>query len=720
MSKWLHQFRFELGMIVRNPLLLVMPVLFAVWTAYMVNDGYMSQIFKNKANSSLTIAHTMSLGLVMLMGILSIRRDIRRNSYEWSDALPVSNTAKITSKYVVTLLYFTLFTIVASAIFAYFSAKLGVDASVTTANTSYYALSFEISYAVTLALSMLLAICISNRVVYLIGFCAWMFGTFFIDIFLIDAMYLYPLRTFHLSQLFLATPMNSEVWGNALVAEELLYSRLFVLSFTLLMLVVGITILNCLRRTKYVYLRWAAVLFALLLACGSFIPYGGMWKDRYDARAEKISDPTIQNINNFQAYPEPDFRVVQYDLTMNREQDDSLEVKAIMELTLPKGRQGDALPFTLNRTFSVKQAKVNGKEASFLHQGDQLTITLPQNNDGSVKMELTYAGTAKEYSLRSDGRGEYSAFVKGENVFLPQYIGWYPLPGYQAVYVKVDSSNLLLSFVLIPNAKNDSVYFRLTLNGFKARLYSSLPEKERSDGHQIFEGPVTDRITLFSGRFEELNRPNLPVNVVTSAYNIPGTKDMLDHWGELYEYFGSWLHPLNPKINQLIYLPTDHYTPYTMENKTYMLTQGYLDSKYFSEILMNSMMVGGKEGDYLISDTKEDVRLQIRALLWYVYYREQEGITNQELRNGWGNAMLWELYNSNRDVDPDQLGLQMAEQVGKAMDEGKSKEVKEILNYFYIQDLEIVEDQNTDDSSPNKQRFSYEQWEQEWRRVMER
>ncbi|MNI64551.1 hypothetical protein D3C73_1200020 [compost metagenome] len=82
--------------------------------------------------------------------------------------------------------------------------------------------------------------------------------------------------------------------------------------------------------------------------------------------------------------------------------------------------------------------------------------------------------------------------------------------------------------------------------------------------------------------------------------------------------------------------------------------------------------------------------------------------------------MLWELYNSNRDVDPDQLGLQMAEQVGKAMDEGKSKEVKEILNYFYIQDLEIVEDHNTDDSSPNKQRFSYEQWEQEWRRVMER
>ncbi|MNP29621.1 hypothetical protein D3C76_1226550 [compost metagenome] len=59
----------------------------------------------------------------------------------------------------------------------------------------------------------------------------------------------------------------------------------------------------------------------------------------------------------------------------------------------------------------------------------------------------------------------------------------------------------------------------------------------------------------------------------------------------------------------------------------------------------------------------------------------------------------------------------MSEQVGKAIDEGKSKQVKEVLSFFYNQNLEIVDDTGGD--SPSGNRISYAQWEKEWKRVME-
>lgn len=209
MKKWQHLFQFELRMIFGNLWLLAMPVLFGLLLFWNLRLPGQKLEFFNEAYSNLAFLHTMSLGLTMLIGVLTIRRDIRRPSYEWSAAMPVSYAARLSAKYLAGVLYFTIFTLLAGAAFAWSSSQMDVDPALTWGYTKYFAVTYEVSYLVTLALAMLLAVCIANRAVYLIAFCAWMFGTFFMDLFLLDRNKWYVLRTFHLNQLFVTGEMSA-------------------------------------------------------------------------------------------------------------------------------------------------------------------------------------------------------------------------------------------------------------------------------------------------------------------------------------------------------------------------------------------------------------------------------------------------------------------------------------------------------------------------------
>lgn len=57
----------------------------------------------------------------------------------------------------------------------------------------------------------------------------------------------------------------------------------------------------------------------------------------------------------------------------------------------------------------------------------------------------------------------------------------------------------------------------------------------------------------------------------------------------------------------------------------------------------------------------------------------------------------------------------MATQVAQAMDEGKTAQVKKVLNHFYSLGLEIP---NPNDAEDGLRPIPYEEWEQEWKRVM--
>ncbi|MEF2967515.1 hypothetical protein V3851_16940 [Paenibacillus sp. M1] len=721
MNKWHRQFRFELGMLFRNPWLLALPLLFAALNVWNIGGIGSGQNLFSEAYSFHAFVHTMTLGVVMLLGILAVRRDLRRLSYEWSSALPVSYATKVSAKYAAGMLYLSLFTLAAAAVFAWYSAQRGVDPGITREFTAYFAVTYEVSYLVTLALAMLLAIAIPNRVVYLIGFCAWMFGTFFMDIFLIDKAGLNVLRTFHLSRLFLMDAPPSDTWGLSMIADELLYSRLFVLSFALLLLVAGVAVLNRIRPTKHRPAVWAASGIALLLSVLAFLPYAQIWQQRYAAYEAKLADPSVPTVDEVMSNPQQsgDIRITDYDLRVQRERKDILKVEAKLSVSGEALSQEKELKLTLNRSFQIREVRVGGDAAAFTREGDRLRIELPAAVQSPLQVELSYSGTVTDYAPGFYGQGSMYAFVKGDSVFLPGYIAWYPLAGYQPIYVKeTETSGIQLGHVFASPVLY-SAHFRLSFEGFERPLYTSLAETGRKPGSQTFEGEATEGLTLFGGEFKELEAPDIPVRAAVTPYSAKQGEEIMARWSELYDYFTGWVDHFEPHLEQWLFLPNDNYLRYSVENETYVMTYVF-DTEYAANMLMNQMLLGSRRGDYRIDNTKEDVRLKIRGLMWYLYLREKEGFTDEELKTGRTGAddyyyLLQELYSENSEADPDRLASRMINQVGSALDDGKAQQVKDVLNYFYDKGIEVPD---TETESLRVDKIPYSEWETEWKKVM--
>ncbi|MGP0587313.1 hypothetical protein [Paenibacillus timonensis] len=718
MNKWRRLFQFELRMLFGNRWLLGLPIVFGLLVFWNLERLPGREIlFFQRSYTSLTLLHTMSLGLTMLLGVLTIRRDIRRTSYEWNAALPVSYMSRISAKYTAGVLYFTIFSVLAGAAFAWNSARMDVASSITREFTAYYLLTFEVSYLVTLALAMLLAICIANRAVYLIAFCAWMFGTFFLDMFLLDRNKWYVLRTFHLNQLFVTGDSDAETWGIRLIADELAASRWFVLAFTLLLLTAGVLLLNRLRPTAFRRSNWVAGGLALLLAAGAFIPYLSIWDERYAGLHEKLSDPGVMTVEAIQDHQVETFQIERYDIHLQREPDDRLKIKAVLQIPAGQLTGRSELLFTLNRTFQIERLAVSGSPVPFSHEGEKLTVQLsaPLTADETVQVEMEYTGKVMDYVAQNYTEGSYLAFVKGENVFLPGYVAWYPLPGDFPVYMKNSYEDSLQVAADYGGWRLPPALFRISTSGFASKLYGNLEQKEQTREGQVFEGKSTAFVRFYSGEFEEVSNPKLPVRLVTTPYDVKTAEKLLEEWAGEYVYFAGWVNHLDPKLDQVLMLSMNNNHSFDIENKTFYLIWLVSEVDYFADQLMNSMLLGTNEGEVNILKASEDVRPQLRALMWYMYYREYKGYTADDLKQGSGGGLLYNLFDPSEDADPDHVGLRMAAQVAGALDEGKNKQVKEVLNHFYALGLEIP---NQVDAEGGPRPIPYDEWEREWKRVM--
>lgn len=501
-----------------------------------------------------------------------------------------------------------------------------------------------------------------------------------------------------------------------MIADEQMYSRWFVLAFTLLLLVAGSIILNRLRPTGYKTASWAAGGLALLLAAGAFVPYGLIWKERYDGYNAKLRDPAIKTLDKIMDEPAASYRISNYEIGLKREADDRLRVK--VRLQIPAGQLDGSreLPLTLNRAFDVKEVKVDGAAAAFTHQGEALTVKLAEPAEKNLQVEMEYAGRMEDYMPQGYTEGAYSAFVKGDNVHLPWYIAWYPLAGHRSVYVKeVDGSGLHLAtdFVSWEQRNNPPVDVRLNVSGFESPLFTNLTETGRGKDGQTFESKAASGIRILGGDFEEVGHPGLPVRIVTIPYQVRMAERLLDSWDGMYAYFASWVDGFRPKLDQVLFLPMDNSHSYELEDRTYLMNWMSPNVEEKAMLLMSSMLLGTRSGESWMGPTDEDVRLQIRALMWYMYDREQKGYSDEELQQGAGNNELYYLYDNPVETDPNRLSLRMAEQVGSALAEGKYRQVKEVLNYFYAQGLEIVPPDT--DSSSLKNNIPYSEWEREWK-----
>lgn len=724
MNKWQRLFQFELRMIFRNPWLLALPVLFGLllfWNLGKITGPFAA--FYSDAYLLLSLLHTLTLGLVMLVGVLSVRRDIRRAAYEWSAALPVSYAARISAKYIAGLLYFTLFTLLAGAAYVWASAQTGVASPITRDNATFFMISYEVSYMVTLALAMLLAVCIGNRAVYLIAFCAWMFGTFFMDLFLLNRSALYFLSVFHLSKLFVSGDMDSETWGVRLISDELAASRGFVLAFSLLLVVMSVLVLDRLRPTQRRTASWMAAGIALLLAAGAFVPYGMIWKERYAEYEAKWHDPSVKTAAQFRDEKPANFRISSYDIVLKREPNDRIQVK--LRLEIPAGQLDGAreLPLTLNRAFNVERVMVNGAEVSFAHRGEALTVNLMEAPKGAFEVDMEYGGNVEDYVPTDYTQGAFYAFVKGENVLLPGYIAWYPLAGHRSVYLKEEFNRtkvqLATDYLNWDQRRLPPAEVHLRVSGFKTPLYANLTETGRDGDGQTFASKDVADIRLLGGNFIELSHPGIPVNMITVPYKERVAGELLEKWADMHAYFTSWVERYQPKLDTVQYFWIDDpHTP-TSERKndrTYYMYWMSGEPEQDAETLMNNMLLGTMAGDAWVEQRSEDVRLQIRSLMWYLYYREHKGYSEEELKTGQFGNMLYYLYNNPQESDPDGLALRMVHEVGRALDEGKQKRVKQVLNYFYDKGLEIEPPEK--ESAPLQNKIPYETWEREWKKVM--
>lgn len=725
MNKWLKQCELELRLILGNPLFALFPIIYGViFLLFALGIGEYAEPKYRRLYEYHTIAHTITLGLAMLLGILAVRRDIRRSSYEWNRSLPVSFGMLLSSKYVVGILYMSLFTLSTSIIFYVVSVGYGVEGSIVLRHTMNIAVQAEVSYLVTFALAMLLAVCIPNRVVYLIGFCAWMFGTFFMDIFLIQAMGLYPLKTFHLSQFFVSTnSLSYESWGYELIKEEQGISRLFVLAFTLLMFLVSLLLLNRTRPTMNIKMCWLAAVGAAVLAVTAFIPYGSLWQERYANIREIDNDPTVRP-SETPFSEEPVFTVSKYDITLIRNKNDVLHLTAKLDIPADEWKGKSSFPLTLHRSFQMRQVLIQGVHTPYQRQGDHLNIEIPSESSGDLQIELDYSGKMMEF-LKDYNNEKYPAFSVGTEVNLPRHIAWYPLPGHQHVYVK--NSDVSNQFYL--GYWFNGMYFppaevKLTVEGYENPLYSGIPELERKARYQRFEGKEIMGFSLMGSRdWIELRHEGIPVTLVSTPYNREYGEQMLIALKEKYDYFKKWIPEFKPKFSHVLYFETNVDSLASRnwyDGAGLLLTSENYNNYYGSAEWMNAMLFGSQEGFVMYSsedEAEKDVRGRISSLFWYLYYRETNGLSDKEILDQYGWARSVQLLSmKDTDYDPKGIGIQMRKQVSNALANGKEQQVKELLVHFYNQG--INQPGQRENVYLKERPISYKEWLQEWDRVM--
>jgi hypothetical protein len=134
-------------------------------------------------------------------------------------------------------------------------------------------------------------------------------------------------------------------------------------------------------------------------------------------------------------------------------------------------------------------------------------------------------------------------------------------------------------------------------------------------------------------------------------------------------------------------------------------------------------MLGSKQGFYYIQNPKNDVRVKIRGLIWYVYSREVYKLSDEEILNHYGDSrMVNEVIDNSSQTEQAELGLRMREQVAAAIDQGKLNEIKALLKYYYEQGLETPlpyknEMKKTGASTKDKP-VTYEAWQAKWKQVI--
>lgn len=264
---------------------------------------------------------------------------------------------------------------------------------------------------------------------------------------------------------------------------------------------------------------------------------------------------------------------------------------------------------------------------------------------------------------------------------------------------------------------------KLEVEGYPGPLYTGMQELERRPGYQRFEGrEIEQNISLYGGQFwKEIHQIDLPITIVTTPYLEKTSVSMLQDMKKKYDYFSKWVPEFKSNVDKILYLGHGFNNPRVHHRLILSSNQYTYNFMNLPGEWMNSVLFGNQEGfNYYFEHPERDVRGKISSLFWYVYYVEEKGLSDKQLRSAYGNLRsVQQLLFKNGDGDDPQnkLGMGMAKQVRRALEEGRGDQVKELLVHFYQQGLMLPDTERNSYLSPESP-ITYKEWQQKWDAMM--
>ncbi|MGD6777780.1 hypothetical protein [Sutcliffiella horikoshii] len=757
--RFLKQLQLENRFLLKNWFFLLAPLVYGVsmslWMSNQNQDaasiiGQYTSGFYKANNEFLAIGHTLSLGVLFLASVLSIRREKQTVLLDWTNSLPNSFLSIILAKFLSLFIYSSLFTLVYFMIFVWQGSFFGKNISYLLEHGLSFSIQSQLSYVVTISLGMVLAVLITNRIVYIIVFCAWMFGTFFMEGYIIQRYQLYFLKTFHLNQFFMDVS-HSEDWGYRLSRKETLYSQLFVMFFSLFLLAITIMKSSTNRISSFEKRKWTFFGIVTALTIASFYPYSYLWANRLEhysylkagtvKQFDSEDGTLLDTVGDF-------YNVDRYSIKLERTEKNSFHVKA--ELIIPTLKEDTPLNFSLYPSFEVESVSWNGVKTDF--KKEHHLITIPNiGQQESNRLEVEYTGSLNEWG-HVYGRERNFAFFKKEDMYIPSYIGWYPLPGDYPIYTLTDVDmedyihTIGFNRHMELHQELPTSDFQVELTNFDQHVFSTAhSSKKTADGVQIFTSENAKGLTLLSNKGLVENTGNLPFSVIAHKENNEILQQKLGDMAEIKDYYQSWLGEEFQTDMKLVYIPSLDY----VGTETYY-SNHFDEALFFDDSVQTYVQIDDGE---VINNTMIDLKTRLTSFWLFgheslMHYYE---ISQDSAIEGLIETYLLVLYKDYYDFQwndfeqfngtnfhylstvshinwmsssPDmttiekfdelmksyklQYNNQIVLMVAKEWEKGNEEKIKKILKEIYL-----------DIKTNNKDSFTYKEWMTYWNRTFE-
>ncbi|MFK3960389.1 ABC transporter permease/M1 family aminopeptidase [Guptibacillus hwajinpoensis] len=741
MRKWLIQFKLEFSFLYKNWFFAPLPFLYMIWLLFSMSadqEGGHGNLYRTTYETTHSLIFILVIGLSILIGVYLIRRDVGNESFEWHQSFPVSNFVFISAKLMSALIYMTIYTVLMSGTYFIFAMRDNIPVEETFTILRFYGTQYEVAFFISLTLGMLLSVLIKNRFVYLIAFCAWMFGTLFMEIFIIDQGGHFYLKAFHLTYLFVDSVLVNGTWGIELMKEELQLQRIFVLTVSSFLLVLIIFILNKRRPHPYTWLWKVVLMISIGIVVISYLPYASFWKERTDefskikqesplitdeqnGQASYMSFPSLSSPNTLmkeeeELYQPERFEIKQFDLSIQHE-DQSLFIDASLTLPSAEFQTKEFMKFTLNQTFSVNQVTIDQQPIPFTQENDFLTVTLPENMKEPV-IRVQYKGRYKLWAS-NNGQEYYPGHVGNDQMIMPSQTAWYPLPGHQYLY---DTNGESQTNIGISNRAT----FNVEVSGMALPLYGTIDERNTNVGTYKLQGE-TSKLDLYAGDLTEVDSTYYPMSIVTDSYNRDRAIELIKELDKRLLYTN---HYLTKKIE-----PMRHFFIVPVENirwANYVRQQGFIDQNYILS-----------ESTFYQMDETYLMKLLFQVSLFHdgteIYGYEDGELVTSAIQTAY--TYIYELENGNKkkanqirdlvitiqdnipleDYSEEEIKAnQIFTMINEAIADGDSKQVKEVLDRIYSErwvdpgfaaDFTLFREPST--------LIPYEEWQKIWDEVMQ-